>query len=55
MDWIDLAQDTYRWRAVVNNVLNLQVPKSAGNFSTSRGTVSFPERNLLHGVSWLIV
>jgi hypothetical protein len=26
MDWIDLAQDMERWRAVVNAVMNLQVP-----------------------------
>jgi hypothetical protein len=25
VDWIDLAQDRNRWRAVVNSVLNLQV------------------------------
>jgi hypothetical protein len=23
MDWIDLAQDTDRWRALVNSVMNL--------------------------------
>jgi hypothetical protein len=26
VDWIGLAQDTDRWRALVNSVLNLRVP-----------------------------
>jgi hypothetical protein len=26
VDWITLAQDRNRWRALVNSVLNLQVP-----------------------------
>jgi hypothetical protein len=25
-DWIGLSQDKYRWRALVNVVMNLQVP-----------------------------
>jgi hypothetical protein len=26
VDWIGLAQDTYRWTALVNAVMNLRVP-----------------------------
>jgi hypothetical protein len=26
MDWIDLAQDRDQWMALVNTVMNLQVP-----------------------------
>jgi len=26
MDWIDLAQDMHRWRALVSTVENLRVP-----------------------------
>jgi hypothetical protein len=31
MDWIDLDQDRDQWRALVDLVMNLQVPKMWGN------------------------
>ena len=33
IDWIDLAQDTDRWREL-NAVMNLRVPQNVGNFLT---------------------
>jgi hypothetical protein len=35
MDWIELAQDRNKWRALVNAAMNLCLPKNAGNFLTS--------------------
>ena len=50
-DWIDLAQNRKRWRALMNAVMNLRVPQNAGNFLTSLEPGSFSRRTLLHGVS----
>jgi hypothetical protein len=50
MGWIELAWDRDKWWAVVNAVMNLQIPETAGNFLTSCNLVSF-SRTLLHGVS----
>jgi hypothetical protein len=35
VDWIDLARDIDRWRALLIAVVNLRVPQNAGNFLTS--------------------
>jgi len=35
MDWISLAQDSDRWRALMNAVVTLRVPQNAGDFFIS--------------------
>jgi len=40
MDWTDLAVDSNMCQTLVNAKMNLQIPETAGNFLTSRGTVS---------------
>ena len=35
MNWVDVAQERDRWRAVVNEVMNLSISQNAGNFLTS--------------------
>jgi len=34
VDYIDLAENKYKWRDLVNMLMNIRVPHNAGNFLT---------------------
>jgi hypothetical protein len=48
MDWIGLAQDRGQWRALVNMVLNLQIPQNAGKFLSGCTTGGLSSSAQLH-------
>jgi hypothetical protein len=52
MDWIDLAWNMDKWRALVNAVMNLRVPQNAVKFVTCLELVRF-SRTLLHRFSYV--
>jgi len=45
--WICLAKDGVTWQALISMVMNLEVPKMAGNFLTNFTIISFSS-TLLH-------
>jgi len=54
VNWIDLPEDTDRWRDVVNTAMSLWVAQNATNFLTGWGIVGFRRRTGLRGVSYVI-
>jgi hypothetical protein len=51
VDCIGLAQDRERWRALVNSVLDLRVPYTAGKLSSVQRTRDLSSSAQLHIVS----
>jgi hypothetical protein len=54
VDWIGLAKDRNRWRALVNSVLNLRVPWNAGKLSSGLASSGFSSSAQLYRVSKLV-
>jgi hypothetical protein len=55
VDWIGLAQDRNRWKALVNSILNLRVPRNAGKLSSGLTSSGLSSSAQLHRVSQLVI
>jgi hypothetical protein len=51
VDWICLAQDRIRWKALVNLILNLRVPWNAAKLSSGLTSGGLSSSAQLHRVS----
>jgi hypothetical protein len=51
VDWIELAQNRERWRALVTEVMDLLVPYNPGNFLTGGKPVTFLRGTVFYGVT----
>jgi len=52
MAWIHLVQDRDKWEALVNKVMNIQVPQHAGNFCPAEKPLAAQEELCCYGVSY---
>ena len=52
VEWTYLAEDTEKWRALVNTVMNIQVPQNVRSSLINGGTVG-RSRTVLHDISYL--
>jgi hypothetical protein len=43
MDWIDLAQERYRWQALANGVTSTRPSENAGNFLPNKDLLASQE------------
>jgi hypothetical protein len=55
VDWIGLAKDRNRWRAVLNSVLNLRVPLNGGKLSSDLTSSCLSVSAQLRIVSYLVL
>jgi hypothetical protein len=51
VDWIGLAQDRSRWRALVNLILNLRILENAGKLSSGLASSGLLSNVQLHRIS----